>query len=108
VLGYEPFFIPLGWNTYILAFSQRKRLSLFFLFRPIFRISIFLNLASKVWLFCLSFFRVDSEKAVYQKLLDLGLVSKEEDRKKHSSSTKLMLCAEPPIVEETACFPKRS
>lgn len=45
-----------------------------------------------------------SSNAVYQKLLDLGLISKEEEaRKKHSSSstTKLKLPAELPSVEET-------
>ena len=40
-----------------------------------------------------------SENAVYQKLLDLGLLS-EEDRKKHSSSTILELPPELPSVEE--------
>jgi hypothetical protein len=44
-----------------------------------------------------------SPNAVYQKLLDLGLASKEEEvRKKHSSSsTALKLPAELPSVEET-------
>jgi hypothetical protein len=43
-----------------------------------------------------------SENAVYQKLLDLGLISKEEeDRKKHSSSSKLKLPVELPSIEET-------
>jgi hypothetical protein len=43
-----------------------------------------------------------SENAIYQKLLELGL-SKEEDRKKHSSSSalKLKLPAELPSVEDT-------
>jgi hypothetical protein len=43
-----------------------------------------------------------SENAVYQKLLDLGLLKEEEDRKKHSSSSsKLVLPAELPSVEMT-------
>lgn len=43
-----------------------------------------------------------SENAIYQKLLDLGLLKEEEDRKKHSSSsTKLELPDELPSVEET-------
>lgn len=43
-----------------------------------------------------------SENAVYQKLLDLGLISKEEEAKKKrsSSSTKLKMPTELPSVEE--------
>jgi hypothetical protein len=40
-----------------------------------------------------------SENAVYQKLLDLGLLS-EEERKKHSSSINPELLAELPSIEE--------
>jgi hypothetical protein len=40
-----------------------------------------------------------TENGIYQKLLDLGLLS-EEDRKKHSSSTTLELPPELPSVEE--------
>lgn len=44
-----------------------------------------------------------SPNAVYQKLLDLGLISKEEEvrKKRPSSSTALKLPAELPSVEET-------
>ena len=47
-----------------------------------------------------------SENAIYQKLLDLGLLKEEEDAKHHSSSsssnlTKLELPAELPSIEET-------
>jgi len=43
-----------------------------------------------------------SENAVYQKLLDLGLLREEEDRKKQSSSsTALKLPSELPSVEDT-------
>lgn len=43
-----------------------------------------------------------TENAIYQKLLDLGLLKEEEDRKKHSSSSpKLELPEELPSVEET-------
>jgi hypothetical protein len=44
-----------------------------------------------------------SPNAVYQKLLDLGLISKEEEarKKRTSSSTKLKLPKELPSVEET-------
>ena len=47
----------------------------------------------------LSFEGKCSENAIYQKLL--GLKSKEEDRKKHSSSTTLKLPNELPSVENT-------
>jgi hypothetical protein len=40
-----------------------------------------------------------TENAVYQKLLDLGLLS-DEDRKKHSSSANVELPAELPSIEE--------
>ena len=43
-----------------------------------------------------------SENAVYQKLLDLGLLKEEEDRKKQSSSSTLLkLPSELPSVEDT-------
>ncbi len=43
-----------------------------------------------------------SENAVYQKLLDMGLLKEEEDRKKQSSSsTTLKLPSELPSVEDT-------
>ena len=43
-----------------------------------------------------------TENAIYQKLLDLGLLKEEEDRKKHSSSSsKLELPSELPSIEMT-------
>ena len=43
-----------------------------------------------------------TENAIYQKLLDLGLLKEEEDSKRHfSSSSKIVLPEELPSVEET-------
>ena len=52
--------------------------------------------------FAFRFYGKYSENAVYQKLLDLGLLKEEEDRKKQSSSsTPLKLPSELPSVEDT-------